>query len=722
MPVSALPNEIPMTLCRCLLRSWSPFVLPAAIVFGCAGPERTPRIPPPPPMPPPAETFPMPAAPSPTPVATADVDPVASGMSVDGITKLCDEHLARARKILDGIKALKNAPDGELTWDATMGAVDDIALELSVGTSFPALMAVGHPDKDVREAAKACEPKVDKFRTDMMLDADFGAVVKRYAARNEPLSGVRARMLREAVRDLRRNGFDLPADKQQRLRAINEELTKLSQDFTTNISDTVLSLKVQPDRLRGLPDSFVEQHKPGDDGLVTLTTNYPDYFPVVTYAEDRTLARELTQLFDNRAADRNMAILDRVLQLREEKAKLLGYATWADYAIEPRMAKTSAAVARFLDDLAKKVKQPARKEYREFQAEYRKLGGKATPIPNYERLYLEQKLREKKYGFDSKELSEYFEVRNVTAGLLRIVSRLYGITFRDVPSAPRWHPDVRVLDVYDHRNKVGRVYLDLYPREGKYKHAAMFEIRTGKRLRDGRYLEPVAALMCNFPKPGESPALMSHPDVATFFHEFGHVLHHVLTRQDLATYAGTNVARDFVEVPSQLFEEWAYRRDTLDLFAKHYRTGAKIPDKLFDALTRSRSFGRALATERQLSLAALDFAYHSRPLPLDTDKVFAEVMSKSQQFSYLPGTHFQATFGHLMGYDAGYYSYQWALAIARDMLTRFDKAGYMDQRTAADWRHAVLEQGAGDDEANLVTAFLGRPTNLDAYSEFLQGR
>ena len=299
---------------------------------------------------------------------------------------------------------------------------------------------------------------------------------------------------------------------------------------------------------------------------------------------------------------------------------------------------------------------------------------------------------------------------------------MYGIQFRDVRNAPKWHPDVRVLDVYDHDKRLGRIYLDLYPREGKYKHAAMFEIRSGKRLADGRYLEPMAALMCNFPKPGATPALMSHPDVATFFHEFGHVLHHVLTRQDLASYAGTNVARDFVEAPSQLFEEWAFRRETLDLFAKHYQTGAKIPDKLFEALTRSRAFGRALATERQLSLAMLDFDYHTRPVPMDTDKVFNEVMSKTQHFSYLPGTHFQATFGHLMGYDAGYYSYQWALAIARDLLTRFDKDGYMNTGTAAEWRKDVLEQGAGDDENNLVTAFLGRPSNLKAYSRFLRGQ
>ena len=343
-------------------------------------------------------------------------------------------------------------------------------------------------------------------------------------------------------------------------------------------------------------------------------------------------------------------------------------------------------------------------------------------IPNYERLFLEEKLRAKKYGLDSKELSNYFEVRRVPAGLLDICSKLYSIEFRDVPDAPKWHADVRVLDVYADNQNRGRIYLDLYPRDGKYKHAAMFGIRSGRRLADGAYLQPIAALVCNFPQPGDAPALMTHSDVTTYFHEFGHTLHHVLTQQELSSYSGTHTARDFVEAPSQMFEEWCFRREILDLFARHYQTGAPLPDSLFLALQRSRAFGRALATERQISLATLDFEYHSRPWPLDTDAVFREVMDKTQLFSYLPDTHFQATFGHLMEYDAGYYSYQWALAIARDVLTRFEAEGFMNPGVAKSWRTTVLEQGGGEEENKLVEGFLGRPHNLRAYIDYLKGK
>lgn len=703
-------------------RTWIPACLSLVVALGCGAPSNPVRIPPPPPMPenPPATELSTPPAPPKTP--THLVDPVATGLSAEGVTALCDEHVSRARTILESIKAQGAQADEALGWDNTAGQVDAIVLELSIANGFPGLMSLGHPDKDVREAAKACEPKVEKFHTDMMLDAEFAAVIKRYAAKGEKLEGTRGRLLRELLRDFRRNGLDLPPDKQARLREINEQLTKLQQDFTSNISDAVDSVKVKPSQLRGLPEAFIEQHKPGEDGLVTLTTNYPDYFPVITYCEDRTVARDLTRKFDNRAADKNLQILNQVLTLRNEKAKLLGYETWADYAIEPRMAKSAKTVREFLDRLSKELQVPARKEYLQFAAEYRRLGHRpGKRIPNYERLYVGQKLRERNYGFDSKELSKYFEVGAVTQGLLRIVEKLYGVEFVTVEDTPRWHPDVIALNVVDDGKPVGRIYLDLHPREGKYKHAAMFEIRPGKALPDGGYLTPMAALMCNFPKPGEAPALMTHNEVTTFFHEFGHVLHHVLTRQPLATYAGTNTARDFVETPSQMFEEWAFRREILDMFAKHHETGKPIPDELYKALIRSRAFGRALHTERQVSLAALDFAYHTQPVPMDSDKVFTEVMDERQRFAYLPETHFQATFGHLMGYDAGYYSYQWALVIAQDVLTRFKSDGFLDEKAATDWRRMVLEQGAGEDENKLVERFLGRPHNLDAYSKFLKG-
>ncbi|HHH31419.1 MAG TPA: oligopeptidase A, partial [Polyangiaceae bacterium] len=266
--------------------------------------------------------------------------------------------------------------------------------------------------------------------------------------------------------------------------------------------------------------------------------------------------------------------------------------------------------------------------------------------------------------------------------------------------------------------RIGKFYLDLQPRDHKYKHAAMFAVRTAKKLRDGTRQTPIAALVCNFPEPGEP---MGHDQVVTYFHEFGHVLHHLLTETELASVSGTNTARDFVETPSQMFEEWAWSRQVLDLFAKHRKTGAKIPAPMFDALTKSRRFGMALATERQLFLARLDLEYHVREPGFDTTKVLQEIHEEHFSFAYVPGTHFQSSFGHLIGYDAGYYGYQWALALAHDVLSRFKNEGLLNPTTAGDWRRKVLSKGGSLDERSLIEAFLGRPPSEKAYADFLEG-
>ena len=668
--------------------------------------------------------------------AALDIDPVAVALgrskpgpggpedvaqARDGVVRLCDDSLARASLILDDVRAMDEKPDAELTWDRTVGGLDRAKIAIRNAGDFPGLMAVAHPDQGVRQRAKGCEPKVDKLETGMWLDAGLARVVKRYAAKKEALSGPRARLLTHVLRDFRRNGLELDDHGQGRVREINEELTKLGQDFDTNLAASRLFVDATPAQLDGLPKEWLASHKPQTDGKVRVSTDYPDYFPVITYAKDRKLALDLFKQFDNRAADQNLSVLDKILALRAEKAKLLGYPTWADYVLEPRMAKDAKTVAAFLEGLRKHVAKKGDAEMAEFRALHVKLGGKAgDPIPPSDRLYLEDELRKTKYGLDSKEVSQYFEVRKVKEGLLTITSKMFGIRFR-ASEAPTWHADVEPMEVTDLSGKLlGRFYFDLYPREGKYKHAAVFSIRDTVKMQDGSRLVPMAAIECNFPRPGGGgPALMSHQDAVTFFHEFGHVLHHVLSESELSTFAGTSVARDFVESPSQMLEEWAWSKETLDMFAVHHETGKPMPKTLHAAMLRSRGFGRALSTQRQLFLAALDQAYHTRPPPLDTTKILQETNDAYTPFKFVEGTHFQASFGHLIGYDAGYYGYQWALSIAQDLFTRFKKEGLMNPKTAADYRASVLAMGASDDEAKLVAKFLGRPPSDAAYKAFL---
>jgi thimet oligopeptidase len=658
----------------------------------------------------------------PAPPARAEFDPVALGSSVAGLTRLCDDHLRAAQTHMDAIKALKGSPPEQLTYQTTLGQLDNVVLALNSAGEFPYLMGVAHPDASVREAAKLCEPKVDKFTTAMWLDADLAEVIRAYASKGEKLEGERERLLSDTLRDFRRNGLELPPDKQERLREMNEQIIRLGQEFMSNLSASDASLEVDPRSLEGLPKEYLTKHPPKANGKAAITTDYPDFFPFVTYARDRKAALDLFVLFTNRGGDKNVKLLERLLAVRAEKAKMLGYKSWADYAIEPRMAKKSAAVRGFLDQVKDALKEPARAELAELVKEHVRLGGKATDkLPPSDRYYLEDRVRESKYKFNSQELSDYLEIGAVKKGLLDITSKMYGLEYKEVP-ANAWHPDITAYEVVSGGQPIGRFYLDLYSRPDKYKHAAMFTVRTAKRLDDGTWQTPMAALECNFPKPGPQPALMSHEDVVTFFHEFGHVLHHILTRAELASYSGTSTVRDFVEAPSQMFEEWAWSREVLDLFARHHKTGARLPEDLFQAMTRARSFGRALSTQRQLFLASLDLTLHTRDPIGDTTKVVEEVQRATDSFAYVKGTHVQSSFGHLISYDAGYYGYQWALSISRDVLTRFKQEGLMSPAVARAWRDEVLARGGGAEAPDLIARFLGRPPSHEAYLAYLKGK
>ena len=650
------------------------------------------------------------------------LDPVPKATKASGVTELADDALQRAQTLLEEIRALADGAEEAISFESVLGRLDEIHFALGLGSGTAQLMAEVHPDADVREAARACEPRFDEFATNLMLDAKLAEAVERVAAKGEKLSASSKRLLDHTRRDLRRNGLKLPPEKQKRLRELNDELTRTGQAFSKNIAEATDFIEVDVESLEGLPDEYVaaKLRTRLPNGKVRITTSYPDYFPFLRYAEDRDAARRLFAKFENRAADVNLPLLDKILRLREEKAHLLGYATWADYVLEPLMAKDAKTVRTFLETVRDAVREPASIEFELFRQKQRELGRPVDPIYGSERLYLEEKLRAERFGLDSKELSKYFEVRSVQKGLLDIIAELYALEVVRV-DVPAWHEDVEVFELRENGATVGRLYLDLFPRENKFQHAAVFGIRPSKRMADGSRVVPISTLVCNFPRPAPGqPALLTHDEVVTFFHELGHVMHQLLTQSPYAAFSGTSTARDFVELPSQMFEEWAFTREVLDRFARHYETGERIPDELFAALTRSRGFGRALATQRQLFFAALDLEYHTRPSGFDTTAVLKEVHGQYLPFAFLEGTHFQASFGHLIGYDAGYYGYQWALSLSRDVLTRFEREGMMNARVAKEFREAVLAPGGSEDETAMVERFLGRKPNADAYIEFLR--
>lgn len=649
----------------------------------------------------------------------ATVDPVEVGMSAEGITRLCDAGLKRAEELASQLRLLKDAPDEALTRDATLGLFDELNFALLVAIDFSALLALVHPDAAVRKAAKACEPKVDNFETQLYLDPDIASVFKRFSSLNVTLAAGDVKMLTYVLRDYRRNGLNLDEVGQRRLKLINESLTKLGQDFSVNLAESNLSLEVTPEQLDGLPKNFMDSHPQNEHGKIRITTDYSDYFAFMRYAHDRQAARELFILWNTRAREKNLPILDQLLALRKEKATLLGYPNWAEFMLEPMMAKTSDQVRLFLDDLHRHLSKKVAAEMEPIRAVFvEKGGGLDEPIPASDALYLSDLAQQKTYHLDSQKLSEYFEINNVIKGLLEISSRLFRLVFKDV-NFPVWHQDVRVIEVFRAGKKQGRIYFDLYPRPDKYKHAAVFTIQGSRKMADGTRVMPAVALVCNFPKSGITPSLLSHDEVVTLFHEFGHALHGVLNESELAYFSGTRVVRDFVEVPSQLLEEWAWKREALDLFGRHYQTGENIPDELLTALINSEKFALAIDTERQLMLADLDQICHTRDPGLDIDAVIAELHAKYRPFASIPGTSFQSTFGHFVGYDARYYGYQWALSIAKDLFTRFENEGLFNQATATQYLETILQPGGTLEEAEMVATFLGRPWSPEAYKKYL---
>ncbi len=647
---------------------------------------------------------------------------VERGMTVQGVTGLCDEGLAEAERLRSTIASLAEAKEEALTWEATFGAFDRISVALQEAASVPGLFTLVHPDPQVREAAMACEPRVDAFVSALYLDEAVAQTLTGAAKVLGTRSTAQQKFVEEVLRDYRRNGLSLSQEQRARLLVLNEALTKEAQDFEKNLAESTLAMEIPPSSLAGLPPEYVANHPVQPNGMVRLTTDPPDYTPFLRYAEDRAAARELYRLAHTRAREANKAILERVLRLREEKAKLLGYPTWAAFVLETRMAKHPGNVRAFLDRLHTGLAPRRAIEAALFAEEAARVGcvlpdGRVSVA---DALFLDTRIRQSRFALDSQALSAYFEIRAVQAGIMDIASALYGITCTRL-EVPTWHADVEAFDLTDTRTGelLGRAYLDLFPREGKFKHAAMFTLRNTFTQDDGSRVVPAAALVCNFPKPGVAPALLDHDQVTTFFHEFGHLLHDLLSRAALNSQAGTRVARDFVEVPSQLFEEWAWTRETLDVFARHHQTGERLPESLFQPLVASRTFGEALFTDRQLFLARLDQEYHTRPSGFDPSAVVEELHAEYSPFARVPDTCFEATFGHLMGYDAAYYGYQWALSLAFDVHTRFKKEGLMRAETAQAYRAAILEAGGSDDESVLIERFLGRPANEQAYLAYL---
>ncbi len=591
----------------------------------------------------------------------------------------------------------------------------------SASNALAGLMSEVHPDEAIRDIARECEQEVSRFYSDLALDREmYDALAAVDVSNADPDT---QRFVAHTLRDYRRAGVDKSPEIRVRLKQIDEELTKLGQQFSKNISEDVRSIDAEPSRLAGLPADFIASHPPETGGKVRITTDYPDYNPFMTYAVDDELRRQLYIAFRSRGDQQNEVVLRDILALRAEKSSLLGFSDWADYITADKMIGSGKHASEFIEKVWKLAAPRAEQDYAELLRQLRTTDPRATAVADWQKVWLENLVKKERYQVDASEVRRYFPYERVLAGLLQITSEIFDLTYVALHDAVRWHSSVLVYDVVRGKTKLGRIYLDMHPREGKYKHAAQFPLKDG--VRDVQL--PEGVLVCNFSSPavGESgdaaPALMEHDDVVTMFHEFGHLMHHVLGgHQRWITQSGVSTEWDFVEAPSQMFEEWAWSYDTLAQFARHHETGEVIPNELVEKMRRADKFGLGTATVQQIFYAAISLGFHrTDPKALDQLAEVQRLQKRYTPFEYVSGTRFHASFGHLVGYSAMYYTYQWSLVIAKDLLTPFESRGLMAKDITFAYRDKVLAPGGSRDAAELVRDFLGREYDFSAYERFL---
>ena len=642
--------------------------------------------------------------------------------SADNVMQTKDETI---RNMEAGLETIFQIPDDQRTFQNTMTAFDSLSDELNTVWSIVYLMAYTHPDDALRNACNEVNVEFEKYNNTLAMNESLYNAVKAYSETEEAgsLTGYRKKYLDETLRDFRRNGFGLPEKKRKRLKVLKDKISEISNEFSKNIREYNDSLIIGEAEIAGLPEDY-KKARLLDNGTYKIDLSYPSYIPFMEYSESGEARKALYLKFTNRAKDSNIGVLDSLLVYRIRMANLLGYKTYADFQLETRMTKKPETVWNFENTLKEKVMKKARTDYEELLECKRKHTGNtdSDTIYSWEKSFYKTLLLRTKYNLDPEEVKQYLELDDVLDGLFEITQTLFGVTYKEVDNPPVWHKEVRMFEVYQGEKLIGRFYMDMFPRKNKYSHAACFGLVKGRETANG-YQLPSAAMVCNFPKPtSDKPSLLSHDDMTTFFHEFGHLLHNILTQSPLMGYAGTSVERDFVEVPSQTLENWAWDFESLRLFARHYRTGEVIPAALYSRMIAAKNVNSGNDNLQQIYYGLLDMTLHDGfdPRgPVTTTQIVQKLQNEVTLFPYVKGSHFHAGFGHLTGYAAGYYGYLWALVYAQDIFSVFEKNGILDRNTGIELRDKVLSKGGTEDPMLLVHDFLGREPNQEAFLRYL---
>jgi len=629
--------------------------------------------------------------------------------------------IAGAGAALDRIGKLSA---NEVNFDNTLRALDDLGWELSTTDNRLTLIQETSTSPEMRDAATEQLKKLEAWMVGIDYREDVYRAVKAYADTKPALQGEDAKLLFETMRDYRRAGLDLSKADRDDVERMRKELSNFSTDFEENIEKAKQPMKFTRAQLEGVPDDFLKQVKTGDDEYTIMANITWHYLTIEDNAKSEETRKQVMIAQCNLAREENIPLLQKILVLRDNIAHKLGYKSYADYDTETKMVKNAATAIAFENKLETGLQPKLDAELEEFrQIKVKETGDPNAKINIWDWRYFANQLKKEKYNVDAEQLRVYFPYQHVLDGMFSIYQHIFDLKFERVEPPYKWIGDLQLYTVSDAKTgePLGMFYLDMFPRDGKYHHFAEFGIIEGKLLPDGKYQRPVCALICNFPTPTKDhPSLMSHDDVETIFHEFGHAMHTILTRAKYSRFSGTSVPRDFVEAPSQMLENWAWDKKVLDSFAADYRDPSKkIPEDVLAQLKAARLATEGSFYRRQLSFGLMDLALHTQ-IHQDNAQDVLPLSNKTLSDVFLPmpkDTAFVAYFGHIIGYGAGYYGYAWADAIAADMATVFEKSpdGYFDQKAGMRLRKEIYEVGDSRDVNISIEKFLGRPRSIEPF-------
>lgn len=627
---------------------------------------------------------------------------------LDQIKAFCAKWLSENR---NNFILLKNM-QGNKTVVNYLEPYNQLEANMTDSYSHAQLYGAVHPDGEVRTYANNCAKDLMSLSNEISLSSEVYNSISEIdvsQANNET-----KRYHAKLIQIFELSGVDKDEATRNRIKELKNEIQVLGQEFNKNIREDVRYILLDSvDQLTGLPQDYIDSHPPGTDGKIKITTRYPDLFPFMTYAENKELRKELYLKYRSRAYPKNESVLQQLMQKRHELANLLGFNTFSEYITSDKMSGNPEKVQQLFDDITRLTKPRMEREYKKLLDYLKQSNPEIEKVFPWQGGYISNKIKTSELNFDSRQLRQYFSYTKVRDGIFDIVQRLFQVRIqpRDIST---WHEDVEAYEMYNGDELIGRFYLDMHPRNGKYQHAAQFPYKTGLT---GKQV-PEAVLVCNFSKEGK--ALMQHGDVRTFFHEFGHLLHTMLSgKHKWAGLSGIKTEHDFVEAPSQMLEEWIWDETVLQSFATN-ESGEVIPSELIRKMNEAKSFKVGMDTMRQIYNGALSLNLHNQdPSSYTISELDKSLAERYSPYGAVEGTHFYANFGHLNGYSSMYYTYQWSKAIAMDMYTRFESEGLMNTQVAREYKDKVLSQGGAKPAAQLVEDFLGREFSFETYARKL---